>query len=111
MKGTILDFLKLASQKQELAQQLVDLAAKHNFEFSDELNDDQLDDVSGGNKVLSVSPDDSIPAGEQFYAGGADSLKKLLSAYNKDLATLRDLSTAESDTSGDVLGTPLRTQL
>ena len=48
VKGTILDFLKLASEKPELAQQLVDLAAKHDFEFSDELNDEQLEGVAGG---------------------------------------------------------------
>ena len=39
MKGTILDFLKLAAEKSELAQELVELAAKHDFEFSDEVSD------------------------------------------------------------------------
>ena len=49
MKGTILDFLKLASEKPELAKGLVELAAKHDFEFVvEELTDAELDNVSGG---------------------------------------------------------------
>ena len=48
MKGTILDFLKLANEKPELAQELVDLAAKHDFEFSDEVSDEDLEKVAGG---------------------------------------------------------------
>jgi hypothetical protein len=48
MKGTILDFLKLATEKPELAQELVDLAAKHDFEFSDEVRDTDLEEVAGG---------------------------------------------------------------
>lgn len=48
MKGTILDFLKLANEKPELAQELVDLAAKHDFEFSDEVSDKDLESVAGG---------------------------------------------------------------
>ena len=48
MKGTILDFLKLANEKPELAQELVDLAARHDFEFSDEVSDKDLEKVAGG---------------------------------------------------------------
>ncbi len=48
MKGTILDFLKLAADKPQLAKDLVALAAKYDFEFDDEVNDDELDMVSGG---------------------------------------------------------------
>jgi hypothetical protein len=48
MKGNILDFLKLAAEKPELAQELVDLAAKYEFEFSDEVSDEELDSVAGG---------------------------------------------------------------
>ena len=48
-KGTILDFLNLAAEKQELAHDLLELAAKHDFEFTvEELSDDELDSVSGG---------------------------------------------------------------
>ena len=56
MKGTILDFLKLANEKPELAQELVDLAAKHDFEFSDEVSDKDLESVAGG-----VGGTDPIP--------------------------------------------------
>jgi hypothetical protein len=48
MKGTILDFLNLAAEKPQLAKEFLELAAKHDFEFTDELNDEQLDDVAGG---------------------------------------------------------------
>ncbi len=48
MKGTILDFLKLAAEKPELAKELGDLATKHGFQFSDEVSDEELDAVAGG---------------------------------------------------------------
>ena len=48
MKGTILDFLKLANETPELAGALVQLAAKYDFEFSDEVSDEALQDVAGG---------------------------------------------------------------
>jgi hypothetical protein len=53
MKGTILDFLKLAGATPELAQQLAELAKRHDFEFTDEVSDEQLEAVAGG---LSVVP-------------------------------------------------------
>jgi len=63
MKGTILDFLKLAAEKPELAKELVELAAKHGFEFSDdELSDSELEAVAGGitlEESLSTSGDDA----------------------------------------------------
>lgn len=49
MKGTILDFLNLAAEKSELAVELLQLAAKHDFEFTDEeLSEADLDSVAGG---------------------------------------------------------------
>jgi hypothetical protein len=48
VQGTILDFLRLASEKPELTQDLLALAAKYDFQFSDEVSDDDLDAVSGG---------------------------------------------------------------
>jgi hypothetical protein len=48
MKGTFIDFLKLAAEKPELAQELVDLAAKHDFTFTDEVSDEDLEKVAGG---------------------------------------------------------------
>lgn len=50
MKGTILDFLNLAAEQPELGKELVELAAKHQFEFTlpDEVSDDALDGVAGG---------------------------------------------------------------
>ena len=48
LKGTILDFLRLAAEKPELAKDLVALAGKYDFQFSDEVSDEDLDGVSGG---------------------------------------------------------------
>ena len=49
MKGTILDFLNLASEKEALAKELLELATKYDFEFSDEeLSESELDQVAGG---------------------------------------------------------------
>lgn len=49
MKGTILDFLNLASEKEALARELLELATKYDFEFTDEeLSEAELDSVAGG---------------------------------------------------------------
>jgi hypothetical protein len=49
MKGTITDFLALVSTKPELSRELIELAARHGFEFSvDELSDSELQGVVGG---------------------------------------------------------------
>lgn len=48
MKGTILDFLKLTTEKPELSNDLIQLAAKYDFKFSDEVTDSELDAVAGG---------------------------------------------------------------
>jgi hypothetical protein len=51
MKGTILDFLKLAAEKPAVARELAELAAKHGIEFSDEVSDAELETVAGGADV------------------------------------------------------------
>lgn len=51
MQGTILEFLKLATEKPQLAKELVELAGKYDFQFSDEVSDEDLDAVSGGGTV------------------------------------------------------------
>jgi len=51
MKGSILAVLKLASETPELAKELLDLAAKHDFEFSDEVSDEVLETVAGGSDL------------------------------------------------------------
>jgi hypothetical protein len=48
MKGTLFDFLKLVEEKPELAKELVELAARYDFEFGDELTDEELETVAGG---------------------------------------------------------------
>ena len=53
MKGTILDFLKLTTEKPELARELLELATKYEFEFTDEVSDIELDGVAGGYTFVS----------------------------------------------------------
>jgi hypothetical protein len=48
MRGTILDFLRLAAEKPELAKELVELATRHDFEFTDQVSDEELESVAGG---------------------------------------------------------------
>ena len=48
MKGSILDFLKLAAEKPELAKELGELAGRYDFEFSGEVSDEELESVAGG---------------------------------------------------------------
>ena len=49
MKGTIIDFLQMAANNQALARELVELAARHGFQFdADQLQDADLAQVSGG---------------------------------------------------------------
>jgi hypothetical protein len=67
MKGTILDFLRLAAEKPELARELVELAGKHDFEFTDEVSDEDLEEVTGGlmsaflPRVPPPPPGESLP--------------------------------------------------
>ena len=60
MKGTILDFLKLATEKADLAEELIELATKHGFEFSDEVSDEDLEAVAGGTVQLAEAATASI---------------------------------------------------
>ncbi len=69
MKGTILDFLKLAAEKPELAQELVELAAKHDFEFTDEVSDEELEKVAGGLTAIGGQRLGSQPLGPQPLPG------------------------------------------
>jgi hypothetical protein len=48
MKGTFVDFLQLVVDTPELAKGLEELAARFDFEFSDEVSDEELEDVAGG---------------------------------------------------------------
>ena len=57
MKGTILDFLNLATTNPDLSQDLVELAAKYGFEFTDEVSEEQLEDVSGGALTVGTPED------------------------------------------------------
>jgi hypothetical protein len=76
MKGTILDFLKLAAEKPELAQELVDLAANYDFEFADEVRDEDLEGVAGGGTYFQQTVGTSSSVVEAAKEG-ASSAKEL----------------------------------
>jgi hypothetical protein len=76
MKGTILDFLQLLVDKPELAKELEELAARFDFEFTEEVSDDDLDAVSGGalSAPQDLSADVPLTEGQiaaPFIPGGA----------------------------------------
>lgn len=49
MHGNFADFLKLTEENAELAAELVELAARYDFEFTDQaLSEEDLEAVSGG---------------------------------------------------------------
>ncbi len=66
MKGTMLDFLRLAAEKPELAEDLVELAAKHGFEFSDEVSEDELGEVAGGLSLTEVPEKPTVDRNPYF---------------------------------------------
>jgi hypothetical protein len=68
MKGTILDFLKLAAEKPELAKEMVELAGKYDFQFSDEVSDEELDGVAGGAMIASPTLTEQLRSLEQFLS-------------------------------------------
>ena len=48
MKGTFIDFLEFLNENEDLRKDVVAVASKHGFEFSDEVSDAELDAVAGG---------------------------------------------------------------
>ena len=85
MKGTILDFLNLATEKEALAKELLELATKYDFEFSDEVSDADLDAVAGG--LVDITPvplaDISIPPSVVYP--GQQQLMQMIANLRKKL--------------------------
>jgi len=95
MKGTILDFLNLATEKPELANELLELAAKHEFEFFvEELSDDDLESVSGG--VIAMTQMASQEP--QFLA-----LQQSIQMESRKFQTLSNASKARHDIAMNVI--------
>ena len=90
MKGTILDFLKLATEKPELTKELVELATKYDFEFSDEVSDAGLDAVAGG--LVDITPvplaDISIPSSDLY-----NKQQQLMQILSNLMKTVNDTAT------------------
>ncbi len=95
MKGTILDFLKLAGEKPQLAEELVALAARHGFEFSDdELSDTDLDAVAGGGDLSTI--------GDDAQLANID-LQNKLQQQQQTLQTMSNVSKMLHDTSMSII--------
>jgi hypothetical protein len=85
MKGTILDFLNLAAEKPELATELLKLATKYDFEFSDEeLSEAELDQVAGGATDTEMSLELLLPTVQK------DQLEKVISNVMRALSSTQD---------------------
>ena len=85
MKGTILDFLKLATEKPELTNELVELATKYDFEFSDEVSDEDLDTVAGGGGSFSdfeSEVDAAIDEAKDSAAASRDMMKAAIATLS-----------------------------
>jgi len=102
MKGTILEFLKLAAEKPELAKELVELARRHDFVFSDEVSDRELDGVAGGTDISAFTQDvlkasyDAAQAMLSDYAAKVQSFEEAKAATRERLDELRDASTGSA---------------
>ena len=77
MKGTGSDFFDLAAQNEELTRELVELAARYDFEFEfeseGELDDAALDAVAGGTMSMCPIPRVMVvrPMAAPTYTGGS----------------------------------------
>jgi hypothetical protein len=99
MKGTVIDFLSLAGEKPELAKDLVELAAKYDFEFtSDELSDAELDAVAGG----ASAPDATITAGSDGQLANID-IQDMLQKQQQLVQMLSNVSKLLNDTASAVI--------
>lgn len=66
MKGTFLDFLELLNENEALRKDVVDVAGKHGFEFSDEVSDEDLEAVAGGvDALVAAGNADSVRSNRQ----------------------------------------------
>ena len=96
MKGTILDFLNLAAEKPELAKEFVELATKYEFEFTDEVSDDQLESVVGGAYLV----DQALPQRDISQPGGITSATE---SSESDPRTLMETMSAIQQKQHDTL--------
>jgi hypothetical protein len=104
MKGTILDFLKLAAEKPELVRELGQLAAKYDFEFTlpDEVSDEQLEGVAGGSEISEKSLWMSdLSAGALMY----HSITEMARSSQRDMQEAKDLKRAASTSTSQTKGT------
>jgi hypothetical protein len=93
-QGTILDFIQLLSENSALQEELVLLAAKHDFEFAPaELTDAELDMVSGGKNW-----DDALSSiGEDAQLANID-LQNILQKQQRMVQMMSGISKTLHDT-------------
>jgi hypothetical protein len=88
MKGSLLDFLEFAGTNPELTKDIIELAAKYDFEFTEELSDDELDGVSGGTVLLTAMG--TFTSAIDAYNAGQKSLLGDLADMNEQAEALGD---------------------
>jgi len=100
VKGTMLDFLKLVSEEPELAKGLAELAAKHDFEFSDEVPDRDLEAVAGGTLAPSKEMNiESVPQDDD----ASDDLQNALQRQQQTLQLMSNVSKMVHDASMSII--------
>lgn len=89
MKGTILDFLKLTSEKPDLGKELIEVAEKYDFTFSDEVSDEELDAVAGGSSILFEKEQQETADQIELAKNGTSSLKDQYKATLGQIAEMQ----------------------
>jgi len=92
MKGTVLDFLKLAAEKPEVAKELAELAAKHGIEFSDELGDDELEEVAGGVEDSIATAGEDMQVLQFELQQDQQELTRMMTIYSNTLKSWHEAS-------------------
>jgi hypothetical protein len=98
MKGTFMDFVKFLNENEKLREDVVAVASKHGFEFSDEVSDAELEAVAGGS-----SAEEKLAAiGDDGQLANID-LQNALQKQQQTIQTMSNVSKMMHDTAMAVI--------
>ncbi len=104
MKGSILDFLNVATEKPELAKAIAELAARFDFEFtSEELSEEQLESVAGG---LTIGGQPSVSGGSSVSGISTDQVSYLTFTLKNAMVDSCSTSSGGDDRPDEEIGSP-----